>query len=219
MSHDGARAAKAATKLLPLCSDSLGEVDDAGKHVSRRTTRAGRPPAKIVYGHVKYQRKLPRTVVVHQTADRFGANLSVRRHASPLTSCGFLGLSVRQVDDAQKNMRRRATLTCSPPAQIFNLHVKDAREVRVAVVGNHRSDGLHVQLSVDRHANSVRKRYAFAADATGLPAADVVRSGAPLKKFRVDRGNLVRSDAGIFFLPKKKFKGAEIDGLPLAGGG
>jgi hypothetical protein len=83
MSHDGAHEAKAATKLLPLCSDSVKDVDDAGKHVSRRTTRAGRPPAKIVYGHVKYRRKLPRTVVVHQTADRFGAislSVAMRHH-------------------------------------------------------------------------------------------------------------------------------------------
>jgi hypothetical protein len=229
MSHDGARAAKAATKLLPLCSDGLGEVDDAGKHVSRRMTLAGRPPAKIVYGHVKYHRKLPRTVVVHQTADRCGVDLRVHHHVrqptpgtckpsafclrfgrtivracrlrkqrahdredlparttlAAVTRCSgpsptfsdLLGRSVRQVDDAQKNVRWRATLAGSPPAQILNLHVKDARKVGVAVVGNHRSDGLRVQLSVDRHANSVRKRYAFAADATGLPAADVVRSG------------------------------------------
>jgi hypothetical protein len=96
---------------------------------------------------------------------------ATRSWSPPLTFCRLLGLSVRQVNDEQKNMRRRTILTCSPPFQVSHGHVEDARKVRVAIVGNYRSSRSRVQFSVSHHEKK-RPQAACPADGPGPRATN-----------------------------------------------
>jgi hypothetical protein len=86
-------------------------------------------------------------------AEMAAANGSVTRCSRPSPAFSdLLGRSVRQVDDAQENVRRRTTLARSPELQVPDIHVEDARKVGVAIVSDHHSGRSRIQLSVGHHS-------------------------------------------------------------------